>query len=436
MTSALPGSKPATAATHSRPPVLGGALVPVLAVLIAAGIVLARRPDLLIHPKLFAEDGTVYFADVYNLGIKRTLVRPDVGYFLTYPALAAWIARFFPMHAVPFVMSLFGLAAELLPVGLLMSRRSERIVPDVRVRALLALLYVLVPDQLEMDGPAVNGQWFLAVAGLLVILRAPPRTIAGRCADVLILLISALTGPFVIILTPLAVVLRKLRRSTLPNIEICLMGLCAAIQIVSLVYISHHHGIPRAPKPALGATPDLFAKLVGGRVALGAIVGEGTGLDWPLVVQWIALVMLVCAAGAALWRRSWEVVAVLILGGAVLLAGLDDPTTGSPAWPILAAAPATGAPGAQRYFLIAEFAWLAVLVWGLAARSHPMPVRAAAGCAILASLVITVALHWSIANAPAVDFSKAVAMWDEAPRGRAVTFPIEPSPWQMVLVKR
>ena len=106
--------------------------------LLACALVVSRRPDLVFHPQLYAEDGHVWFADAYNLGWWPALFRTWGGYFQTLPRLGASLALLVPLFRVPLLLNLIAIASQVLPVNLLLSPRSSAW-GSMRFRALLAL---------------------------------------------------------------------------------------------------------------------------------------------------------------------------------------------------------------------------------------------------------------------------------------------------------
>jgi hypothetical protein len=411
-------------------------ILPLLSATLAAILIISRRPDAVLHARFWAEDGAVYYSNVYNHGLLASLTVPQAGYFQTFPLLAAQVARLVAVPQAPFVMNALALAVQVLPVGILMSRRAVTLSPDLRLRAMLALLYLVVPSAVELDATAVNAQWYLAVAALLVLLLAPPKHARGRFLDGAILLMAGLTGPFCVLLAPIAWVQRRLRGpAVVPNWEPVLLSVCAILQVASLLVISHQRfgGLvvePR-PHPALGATPALFAKLVGGRLLLGSTFGAAHGLAAPLALQWIALALgLVGLASVARWGRHELRLAVVF--AAFLLAGaLWSPSSPSPAWPNLASGPIDG----QRYFFIPQLAVLAGLVWAAASVRRPV-VRIAAATLVAVSLGVAFSGHWSYPAFVPTGFPAKAAAFERAPAGTVAVFALNPPPWVMSLTKR
>ena len=384
-------------------------LIPILGMLVAVGIIVSRRPEAILHAQFWAEDGTIYFADVYNLGVRETILLPQAGYFQTFPVLAAWLARFAPLAHAPLVMGTLGLFMQVLPVGLLLSRRATTLAPDIRVRVVLAFVYLVVPYQSELDATAVNSQWTLAISGFLVLMLAPPRRRIWRWLDGGILLIAGVTGPFSLLLAPIAWIRRRTRGSEfVPGWEVALLLACAVVQALSILVISRHDathlGVEARPSPHLGATLTLFAKLVGGRLFLGTIIGDAHGLTAPLAIQWIALILGLVALALVVRFGRQELVLFVVLAAGVLAGGLVRPSTPTPAWPILASVPVN----AQRYFYLAELAILAALIW-LAAAAVVRFARIGAVALVTVSLVIAISGHWLFPALPRTDLARQAA---------------------------
>jgi|SRR5271165_6523884 len=55
------------------------------AIFVTAALLFLRRPDALLHAQFWAEDGVVWFADSYNFGALKALLRARDGYLQTIP---------------------------------------------------------------------------------------------------------------------------------------------------------------------------------------------------------------------------------------------------------------------------------------------------------------------------------------------------------------
>src|SRR5277367_3476945 len=114
-------------------------------------VVVLRRPDMILHAQFYAEDGAIWFATAYNYGWWRVVFSPYEGYLHLLPRLTAGLALLVPMVYAPLVENLVAIAIQALPVSLLLSPRMERW-GTLRLRMILALVYLALPNTQEMPG--------------------------------------------------------------------------------------------------------------------------------------------------------------------------------------------------------------------------------------------------------------------------------------------
>src|SRR5215204_5643554 len=167
-----------------------------LVFLFAAALVVSRRPDMIFHAQFWAEDGKIWFADAYNLGALEPMLHPAAGYFDTLPRLAALIGLMFPMESVPLLFNCIALVFQLLPVLFILSSRCSEW-GSFNARALLAFLYLALPNSQELHSSISNTQWRLALLMLMILFSSPGRTTFWKVFDVVVVALGALTGPFV-----------------------------------------------------------------------------------------------------------------------------------------------------------------------------------------------------------------------------------------------
>src|SRR4051794_29122484 len=170
---------------------------------LAAVAVVSRRPDAIFNSQFFAEDGNVWFAEAYNNGWARALAITHTGYFQTLPRLGAALALAVPLQHAPLVMNLVGLLLQIAPAVFLLSSRTELWAP-LRIRLLMALAYLALPNNSELDVSITEAQWHLALLACLVVLSRAPESRAGFAFDLTVLALCGLTGPFCIVLFPVA----------------------------------------------------------------------------------------------------------------------------------------------------------------------------------------------------------------------------------------
>jgi hypothetical protein len=434
-----------TALTHSPPPRpwarelriadprtarIVARLVPLLGFLFAALLIMSRRPDAVTEAQFWAEDGRMYYANVYNHGLLATLAVPQSGYFQELPVLAVGVAQLVPLGLAPLLTNLLAIAIRALPVGLLLSSRARTISPDLRVRALLAGLYVALPGIPDTDANIDNALWYLAVAALIVLMLAPATRRRTRLCDAAILSMCAVTGVFTIVLAPLAFLYRHWRGPrAVPTSTRVILTLGAALQLTALLVLQYHLPAgfnvgPRITVP-LHATTQLFFQILGGQVVLPALVGNST-----TVVAGVAVLAGIGGAlGAllALRHASDELRLLLAFACAVLVMALAHPQGVD--WPTLSSSSGVG-----RYFLIPELAVVATVVWA-AGRTRPKLLRSVVLALLLFVCTVVATTQWSYTAFMPSEFPKLAERFERAPVGTRMVFPIEPMPWSMTLVK-
>jgi hypothetical protein len=277
-----------------------------------------------------------------------------------------------------------------------------------------------------LSSVVTNSQWILALVALVLLVALPPRSWIARAFDLAVFVLCSLTGPFCIFLLPVAFVLWWGRRQEFwPRVTFAILFFGCVTQICTLLLNS-----AARPHPVLGASLEWFARLLAGDIYLGTILG-GNIFSLRLSTEMIAclailgtVVLFVSAASAPIGMRC-----LLLFSALLFAAALVSPTTAPPpgatAWRMLA-----GVEGARYWF----FPGLA-FAWSLAycTRSSARLVR---GTAIGLLVLMTVGFVRDFRYPAFVDLSGGYAeRLAQTPPGATLTVPINPSGWDMRLVK-
>jgi hypothetical protein len=233
---------------------------------VAIALVFSRQPDAILHAQFFAEDGHVWFADAYNNGWFTSLFRVQDGYFQTLPRLAAALSLLAPLSLAPLVMNLAGLFIQILPVPLLLSHRFSRW-GALSLRAALAFTYLAMPNCSEMNVTIEEGPWHLALVGCLLLLCSTPTNRPWKIFDTTVFVLCGLTGPFAILLLPIAGLHLWLRRERWGYWPLGILT-CAAVMQSYALLVTHRDHWP------LGASTERLIRILAGQVFLGAILGS------------------------------------------------------------------------------------------------------------------------------------------------------------------
>src|SRR5947209_646287 len=149
---------------------------------VVAAVVISRRPDALLNPQFYAEDGAVWYAQAYNFGWLHSLTLPQAGYLQTLPRLVAGLSLLVPFGSAPLLMNWAAIGFQVLPVTVLLSSRCSGWAP-LWVRGLQALLYLAMPTSREIDAVLSNAQWHLALVACMVAFAHAPTNASWKAFD-------------------------------------------------------------------------------------------------------------------------------------------------------------------------------------------------------------------------------------------------------------
>ena len=216
----------------------------VLTLILASFVLFLRKPDALLNPQFWGEDGVIFFHQCYAFGL-NSLFLPYAGYLHTIPRLIALVCSPFPLVALPLLYNSSAFIGLLLVCAYLFNPRLK-----LPVKPLFALSVVLIPYSSVCYLNITNLQWIMAPLLLLVQLQDPPRRSRQIVADYLLVIALGLTGPFVILCLPLFITGYLMRRDK-HSLGICMVA-CLAAAVQSSVLAATMK--PAGPFSADGAT--------------------------------------------------------------------------------------------------------------------------------------------------------------------------------------
>ena len=260
---------------------------PWVGLLAVALLLWVRKPDAFHNPQFWAEDGFIFFGQQVQLGVRAHL-EPYAGYFNAVPRLVASLAGLLPDRHAP---AAYNAAALLVTLALVWKLYSPRL--GLRWPLLFALAVALVPHPGgEVFVCLANVQWILALLLLAVLLQRSPETPAQATRDAGIVLLTGLTGPFVLLALPLLMVKAWRSRSRLDLMILMVGAVAAALQLWPLLHA------PIDEPPPLAPAPGVWGRLVGRKLVGGLFLG-------PRLSSLVDPIVLCCAGLALLLGIVW-----------------------------------------------------------------------------------------------------------------------------------
>ncbi len=413
-----------------------------LAVLVA---LLLRRVDVFEIPRLWAEDGNVFFADVVAFGPIATLFRPYAGYLHLVPRIIAdlgsglpiaWVPRFYV--TVAFILDTACCSLFALPIFRFLLRSDG-------MRAVVCVLLALAPGANELIGNVANLQWYLVLPVFLVIALPaemtrnwkPWRVAATSVAGFL----AVASAPECLIALPIVVAKLRDRFGLGRPIAVAFL-VASALQISAFGHATHttaSHAGARA--------------LALGFVTAAALRGVVVPLAGPWCAQWLSLdhtvltSVAILVALAALFTpfvnrlsadNRLHVGTIVYFAAASMLLAL---TLRGFTLTMLLHRPGINAHDSERYFSTAEFAFIFTVAMCVGTLQATRATRRAVLLLAIFSPGIIANFHGRPFSARVPDWqpdAARVAAWEIASRRDPaqpprLALPIAPEGWTLRL---
>ena len=387
-----------------------------------------------------------WYARAYNEPGVGNLIAPYGGYLQLFPRIAGWLSQAVPLARAPLLMAILALGVQAIAPVFLLTDRFAEAVPSRALRWVLAILVIAAPNLMEVHANVTNGQVHLAFLAFLILVAEPVESRAWRAFDAFFLVLSGLSGPFCLLLLPVAALAWWHRRDRWSLVRLCCIGVPAMVQIALLSPRSTPPSVPtsrglaiRAPMSPYGATPANLLRIFGGQIVVGGLAGWHAYVDLhdrlfaahPWLPALLGLAGIALPARAARVTDSFALRLLLLYATLHIAAGLASPIIvgDRPLWEMLAG------PGAgQRYWYTMTLAFVATLVWSVAADPRTS-MRAVAGLLLAVLVLVGIRGDWRLPPRQDLDFAAQAERFARSPAGKIVHIPIPPATFEMVLVR-
>lgn len=397
-------------------------------------IIILRRPDAIINAQFWAEDGVVWFAKAYNEGGLKSLLEPQNGYYQSISKLIAWFSLLFPLKFAPLIFNSFAIVIRALPIALLWSNRFSKIIPSNKAKLAISIIYLILPTIREVHSNITNAHWHLALYAFMIIIAPSAKATAEKIHDIIFMIIAGLSGPFSIILSPIAIIFWWFKRKNVTSffyVLSFLIFLSATIQLLSVSLTS----VSTRSQASLGASIELFIRLISGKLFGVLFLGEKFVNDIAKSF-WLAFPIFIISIGIilfAVWKSNLELKLLILFSILLLIAALSSPmvSTTNPQWPLMANS-STGA----RYFFIPLVTWAITLIWffsQLQNKKIKLIILIITGL----SLVNVIKADFKLKPLKEKEFYKHAEIFSTLPTGTKYAIPSNPGKgWDIILIKK
>ncbi|ASO98880.1 TPA: glucosyl transferase [Enterobacter hormaechei] len=396
-----------------------------------------RRPDLITNPQFWAEDGRYWYHQAYTLGPLHSIILPQNGYYQSISKITASLSLALPLWCAPIFFNVIAISIRCFVVMFLLSSRmsSYKLLP----RFILAIFIIAMPHVSEVHANITNAHWYLSMWLFMVIISNKPDGTYWKMHDFLILLLSGLSGPFIVFLAPVVALKLvdgrvfqnpfKTIRNAIRNLDafsIAFIFVCL-IQVVAIL-ISSTADRSQAP---LGASLDLLITILSSKIFAGFALTTAKTIElwnsgiYNYVICLISIAIICCVLIKGTWREWSMVIFPALMIGFALAKPMISNT--EPQWSIIMSG------GAERYFVIPNVFWASILLSFLGGFNSWSKYLHSAFL-----VVILVMSHYTykLKTLPDNKWIESVNAFENAPAGDEVSLPINPRGWVMVLEKK
>lgn len=177
-------------------------LLSLTALLLVAGIMYARRPELFTTPRFWAEEGEVYFSAAYHYGFWQALFSQHMGYYAIIPNLATALATLVPLEFAPFITTYIAFTFQILVSALVIYGQSP--FWDTWPKKLIIACGIQLINPFEVWLTSISVHFWLCIATFLILLESSDNSDRiRRTIYRTVLIIAGLSSVVSLFLAPL-----------------------------------------------------------------------------------------------------------------------------------------------------------------------------------------------------------------------------------------
>lgn len=392
-------------------------------------IIIMRRPDIITHAQPWAEDGTIWLQDIYNNGLFDSIIRPQNGYYQTIAKLIYSISLIFGVENAPLVANILSTLIRVFFVFFVISKRFSYI--DIKFRAAFICYFLLMPNISEGYVNATNAQWYLAIYMIAYLIAEKPVSKSWKIHDFILIVISSLSGPFVVFLS-LPYLIKRINENggiintfKYINANDLAFSVCFVIQFAAILYSQSE---TRSAAP-LGAGLFLFCDIFYYKVVRGLLL-DNTGIVGSRDLMHVLITSAFAFAIAYLaFKKSWRYIVVLLSIVIIIGFGLAKPmmSLDKPQWEFFLL------PVGDRYFLIPQLGIFCVLLAFISTVKQYKNILLLAFGVLCFNVCIR---SFSIEKLPDVNYRAQAEQFNKLNQGETFVINSFPPGWNITLIKK
>jgi hypothetical protein len=168
---------------------------------IVTGILFFRQPAAILHPSFVAEDGSIFFKQLYENGFLATLFTRYAGYLHFAPRIVAALCALLPLEHVPVAYALASLLIAGASLTFFFASGFRSVIDSDTIRAVIAVVLAFLPNADSLMRLAYVC-WYLLFFLALVTSFNLPRSGIAKWLLFVVAAVSSWSTPLAIICLP------------------------------------------------------------------------------------------------------------------------------------------------------------------------------------------------------------------------------------------
>ncbi|HTA63693.1 MAG TPA: hypothetical protein VK835_14615 [Bacteroidia bacterium] len=208
----------------------------VVLVLCSIILIALREPALLLHPRLWAEEGCLFYQFALHHSLYEIFTTAHVGYLTFFNSIVSVLqAKIFLIERAAIVSTYMGFLVQLVPIYIIIFTRHK--FWDSPLKKIVYILTVIVVAAPELWLNTTNSHFIFGLITFLIMVTP--------CVELpklqkyffrILLIVGGLTGPASMLFTPLFLLKAYREKSREKYIQAGIMSICALIQAYIIVY--------------------------------------------------------------------------------------------------------------------------------------------------------------------------------------------------------
>ena len=221
--------------------------------------IILREPALLLSPRLWAEEGTIFYAFALHHSVWDIFTTAHVGYLTLFNSIVSALqAKVFSVESAAIVSTYLGFLIQLVPVYIITCTTYK--LWDSPLKKIICNCIVIVVMAPELWLNTTDSHFiFGLITFLILVIPATTLAVFQKYLFSVLLFIGGLTGPASIFFTPTFLVQAWREKSKEKYIQAGILSFCALIQTAVILYaIFYNNTYHRLSTPHLKTTAYHF----------------------------------------------------------------------------------------------------------------------------------------------------------------------------------